>query len=236
MPAISVLLLRHGQSEWNAARRWQGGADTPLTELGRDQAHVTARRLGELGVTFHGPWTSDLERASETAAIIAAALGLGRPAVDRRLREADAGEWQGLTPDEIERDFPGWLEAHRRPTSFEPYELVVARGLDAVRSIAAATVAEAGHAVVPLVVAHSGLIRSIVRHLGATDTRIPNLGGVWLSVGATTSPIDGPLDVGGIALGDLFDPHGIVVSGVDAPGEDPGDQPDEAHAHGGAQR
>src|SRR5690606_34159481 len=58
----TVLLLRHGQSEWNAVRRWQGTADPPLTALGRRQARATADGLQRLDVSFTGVWASDLQR------------------------------------------------------------------------------------------------------------------------------------------------------------------------------
>jgi broad specificity phosphatase PhoE len=231
MPArsVTVLLLRHGQSEWNAERRWQGLADSPLTELGRAQATSVAAWLNAQGGDFVGPWTSDLLRASETAQLIAEGLGLGEVAADRRLREADAGEWQGLTPTEIERDFPGWLAAHRRPASFEPFATVAARVVEAVtdlaREAAEAPVAEP----IALVIAHSGVIRSLVRHLGVVDTRLPNLGGAVIDVDTSSViHVPGP-DARHLTFRDIFDPEGIVVSGVDIPGEDPGDQTDQAH-------
>jgi broad specificity phosphatase PhoE len=224
---IPILVLRHGQSEWNSIRRWQGTADSPLTELGRQQAGATAALLVALRLEFPAIWTSDLRRASETAAIIARRLGLGEPIVDARLREAHAGEWEGLTPEEIELRWPGWLEAHHRPTTFEPYSAVVARASEALSEVAGRACGldpPAG-----LVVAHSGVVRSLIRHLGGIDTRIPNLGGLWF----TASLIDGrPGSVthGGadLALGDVFDPSGVIVTGVDAPGEDPGEEADEA--------
>ena len=58
-------MLRHGQSEWNALRRWQGAADIALTELGRTQARATADRLASLPTAFARAWTSDLIRASQ---------------------------------------------------------------------------------------------------------------------------------------------------------------------------
>jgi broad specificity phosphatase PhoE len=218
MPASSVpiLVLRHGQSEWNAVRRWQGSADSPLTPLGREQAATTARLLA-LGRPWSGVWTSDLKRASETAAIIAEELALGEPVVDPRLREADAGEWEGLTPDEIEVGWPGWLDDHRRPSSFESYVEVVARATAALLDVANSAAAQAPQAA--LVIAHSGVVRSLIRELGGDDRRrLPNLGGVWL--GAST--IGDGASPGSLELGNLFDPSGVVVSGIDAPGEDPG--------------
>ncbi len=236
--AVTVLMLRHGQSEWNAIHRWQGVADSPLTALGRSQAIETAWALAGLDTTFATLWSSDLSRAHETAAIIGDALALGAPEVETRLREAHAGEWEGLTPDEIEVGWPGWLDAHHRPPSFEPFDAVVARTVDAVHHIAEQTVAAAGgSAPAALVVAHSGVIRSLIRHLGRHDDRVPNLGGIWLAVDERAATGRSPIAETGhrIRLLDLFDPAGIVISGVDAPGEDPGDQSDEADAHGRAQ-
>jgi probable phosphoglycerate mutase len=229
MPAgrVSILVLRHGQSEWNAIRRWQGTADSPLTPLGREQARATAARLMALGLRFSAVWTSDLRRASETAAIVARHLDLDEPRVDARLREAHAGEWEGLTPEQIEVRWPGWLEAHHRPSTFEPYAAVVERASDALADVAASTAALQPPA--GLVIAHSGLVRSLIRHLGGIDTRIPNLGGVWFAA----SVIDGRSN---LVLGDLFDPAGVVVTGVDAPGEDPGEETDEADTQRAAER
>src|ERR671917_2105987 len=102
-----VLLVRHGQSEWNAVGRWQGQADPPLSDVGRQQARSAARSLGALDAIF----ASDLQRATETAMIIAAELGVGPVVVDPDLRERDAGEWSGLTRAEIEERYPGYLNA-----------------------------------------------------------------------------------------------------------------------------
>jgi probable phosphoglycerate mutase len=229
---VPVLLVRHGQSEWNAIHRWQGTADSPLTALGRQQAAQTAQVLAGLGTSFGALWSSDLSRASETAAIIGGALGLDAPLIDARLREAHAGEWEGLTPETIEVEWPGWLATHRRPASFEPFESVVRRATAALVDIAAHTAALPAAAA--LVVAHSGVIRSVVRQLGRHDERVPNLGGVWVTVGV--APNGSPTPGAQIELGELFDPQGVIVSGIDIPGEDPGDQPDQPDADGRTQR
>jgi probable phosphoglycerate mutase len=236
-PTVStpLLLVRHGQSVWNAGRRWQGTADSPLTRLGREQAHGVAAGLATTGTRFSGPWSSDLGRASATAEILARVLGIGPVVTDRRLREARAGDWEGMTRDEIETAYPGWLAARRRPASFESVADVIARATDVLQSIARTTPA----GTVALVVTHSGVIRSVIRHLGVADPRIPNLGGVWLAVDRSPdravdgSPIGEPFEGdgrGGLVLGDLYDPDRRFVSGVDAPGEDPGEQPDEPDA------
>lgn len=199
-----ILLLRHGQSEWNAVQRWQGLADTALSELGRSQARFVGSVLATQRTRFAGAWASDLARAAETAAILAAALGLGPVTHDPRLREADVGEWQGLTSGEIERAWPGYLEARRRPPGFEPFDAVVGRVVPALHDIATAAGGPA------LIVAHSGVIRTVVHHLGHADSRVPNLGGVWLAVEPER-----------IAVAGQFDPSGEAGYGLDSPAETP---------------
>jgi broad specificity phosphatase PhoE len=217
---VSILLLRHGQSEWNAVMRWQGTFDSSLTELGRAQALDTARLLVDLDVKFSALWASDLSRAAETGSIIGRALRLGAPQIEPRIREAHAGEWEGMTPDEIESGWPGWLDAHRRPPSFEPFHTVAERCSEALLDIARSTVKTGSDQASVLVVAHSGVIRTMIRHLGGHDDRVPNLGGIWLE--ATLDTTEG--EPAGLRRGALFDPTGITISGVDAPGEEPGDE------------
>lgn len=228
---VSMLLLRHGQSEWNAVRRWQGLADAPLTDLGRRQALTCASMLRSVDDQFTGVWSSPLKRAAETGEIIAEELGVATVGFDDRLREADAGEWQGMTPDEIELAYPGFLADHLRPPTFEAFEHVVERVFAALHDIAATSDPGDG----PLVIAtHSGVIRSVVRRLDEPDERIPNLGGVWIGVlPCERSVIDA---AAGVELGDRFDPGGILRTGVDAPGEDPGEQADQPDAHRGSER
>ena len=181
-----VLLVRHGQSEWNALGRWQGQADPPLTDLGRRQASSAARSLGAVDAVF----ASDLERAAETALIIAGELGVGPVVLDADLRERDAGEWSGLTRVEIEERWPGYLEAPadehagfgpsvapRRPPSWEPDDSVLARAIAALRRIHDAV----GDGDV-VVVTHGGLIYVLEGHLGAPFGRLANGGGRWVEV------------------------------------------------------
>ena len=164
----SILVARHGQSEWNAQGRWQGQADPPLSELGRAQAHLAAERVGTVDVII----ASDLQRALETATIISTRIGVGPVIVDEGLRERDAGEWSGLTRAQIERDWPGYLDEDRRPPGFEPDEPFRARtrsALDRVRQdFEGAEV---------LVVSHGGVIYGIESAHGLPHERIPNLGG-----------------------------------------------------------
>jgi probable phosphoglycerate mutase len=93
-------LIRHAESTWNAAGRWQGQEDPPLSERGRRQAAGLARALAGEGV--ESLITSDLARAFETASIVGRALGL-QPRPEPALRELDAGAWSGLPRSEIAR-------------------------------------------------------------------------------------------------------------------------------------
>jgi probable phosphoglycerate mutase len=166
-----VLIARHGQSEWNAVGRWQGQADAPLSELGRLQAAHAASRLSAIDVII----ASDLDRARTTAQIIAEALDHpAEVAVDPDFRERHAGEWQGLTKDEIEKGWPGYLAERRRPPGFEPDGALTERTAAALRR---ALDRHAGARI--LVVSHGGVIYRLEETLGQEVVRIPNLGGRW---------------------------------------------------------
>ncbi|MFM9225803.1 MAG: histidine phosphatase family protein [Actinomycetota bacterium] len=172
-PATRVLVLRHGQSEWNAARRWQGQADIALTDLGLEQARRAADKLG----SFAAIASSDLERARMTAEIIAGSLGMSTLPADPRFRETRVGEWQGLTADEIETQWPGYLDSHMRPPGFEDDASIIGRVGAALGDLARAVPGEEVHCV-----AHAGVLRVMRRHLGVPDRRIPNLGGCHFTV------------------------------------------------------
>ena len=165
-----ILLVRHGQSVWNADGRWQGQADPPLSELGREQAVAAARALGMVDAIY----ASDLERAHHTAELVATQLGAD-VVVAPNLRERSAGEWEGRTRAEIDEGWPGFLESGRRPDGYEPDDSVLARVLTALEAIAKA------HDGDVLVVTHGGVVRVVERHLGGdAEGLIPNLGGLWL--------------------------------------------------------
>jgi probable phosphoglycerate mutase len=173
--ATRILLVRHGQSEWNAVGRWQGQADSPLSDQGRLQAREAARAVGAVDAV----WASDLQRAVETATIIAEEIGVGPVVVDPALRERDAGEFSGLTRPEIEERFPGYLAAHRRPPSWEPDDHLLARALGALHRIAGEV---PGGDV--LVVTHGGLVYAVEEHLGAVFDKLANAAGRWVEVGS----------------------------------------------------
>ena len=98
-----LLLARHGETDWTRSKRWQGHADPPLNARGREQAHALARVL--LDVPLDAIYSSDLRRASETAAIVAHIMEI-EVRLEPELRENDFGDWTGLTRDEVAASAP----------------------------------------------------------------------------------------------------------------------------------
>jgi broad specificity phosphatase PhoE len=152
-----ILLARHGQSDWNATRRWQGHADRPLTEKGRAQARELAARLEHIGLD--AVYSSDLRRASETAVEVARAQGL-QVVEYPELREVDVGSWSGLTREEAEARFPvgfaSWRDGYPGWDDGESYEAMTDRVLGTIHGMASAH--KDGRV---LVVSHGGPIRAI---------------------------------------------------------------------------
>lgn len=173
--------------------RWQGQADIELTDLGYEQARRASEKLG----MFDAIVSSDLRRAHLTATIIANGLGVGILPPDPRLRETDVGEWQGLTHTQIERDWPGYLDDHKRPPGFESDDSIVTRV-----SAALFDLADQFPGSEVLCVAHAGVIRVMRRAHRVPDTRIANLGGCHFIVTPGTSS---SIDIGDVV--DLFE-HG----------------------------
>ncbi len=176
-----ILLVRHGESEWNALGRWQGQADPPLSDHGRRQAVVAAQRLGAVDEIV----ASTLQRAFTTATLISEALGIGPVAAEERLIERDAGEWSGLTRAEIKVAWPGYLAAdpddraiERRPPGWEPDSSLLVRAGAALADIAA----RVGPDGTALVVTHGGVIYATEAMLGAPRRYLPNLGARWLEI------------------------------------------------------
>lgn len=169
------LLIRHGESTWNAEGRWQGWADPPLSAVGEQQARDAVEHLRDAGLTRVA--SSDLQRARRTAEIVADSLGLGAVLVVPDLRERDVGSFSGLTREEIDVRFPGWDHVALAPGA-EPSSVFatrVRRGLDQV----ALAVDDDD---VVLVATHGGSIRMMERELGIEPPpRTPNLGGRWFS-------------------------------------------------------
>jgi len=191
-----ILLIRHGQSEWNALGRWQGQADIALSDLGRAQARAASLALG----TFDLIVSSTLQRAVETAAIISAELGVGPVIPIPELVERNVGEWSGSTREQIERAWPGYLHDRRRPPGYEVDELFWPRIQAGLGAVAELVVDPRGEA---LVVAHGGLIYHLEERNGFGHGRLENLGGLWLDVAANGEITIGErvslIDVKGVA-------------------------------------
>jgi broad specificity phosphatase PhoE len=131
----TIVLVRHGETDWNRERRFQGHADTPLNDAGRAQAadladSLTSERLVAV-------YTSPLRRAYETAALIAIRLGLDVRPLDA-LREIHVGYWEGLTIDEVRERYPEGASAdwHAGWPGGETYEELSTRVLPALVSLA----------------------------------------------------------------------------------------------------
>lgn len=161
----TLLLARHGETDWNLERRVQGHSDRALNETGLAQAQALAAELA--GEHLDAVYASDLARALDTARAIADARGLEViPVPD--LRERNFGTWEGLRDDEVLARFP---QAHTGPWGdAETHEELAERTLAALRRIAA--VHPEGRV---LVVSHGGPLRAVLRHCGVGDVdRIDN--------------------------------------------------------------
>lgn len=160
----TILLARHGETDWNRDGRVQGHSDPPLNEMGRLQALALAEALAVRPLT--AVYSSDLARARETAAAVATPLGLDVHA-DPDLREKFFGSWEGLTDVEIAKRFPA--AARGQWGDGETTEDVAQRALAALGRIVAAhpdgTV---------LVVSHGGAIRAMLHHHGVDHGPIGN--------------------------------------------------------------
>ncbi len=98
----TVLLIRHGQTDWNKIGRWQGHTDIPLNDSGHQQARLLAHRLATWPISVI--YTSDLKRAVQTADLLGTKLGLV-PIKEPALRERNGGFFQGLTREELQARF-----------------------------------------------------------------------------------------------------------------------------------
>jgi probable phosphoglycerate mutase len=174
---VQLLLVRHGQSTWNALGRWQGTENPPLSDLGVAQGKAAGRALAGLGHDVDAVWTSDLQRAARTAELLAIGLGLGAVTKVAELRERFAGPWQGHTRAEIEDGWPGWLGEGRRPDDFEADDALLERAVGGIRRVAETCGAE-----LAVAVTHAGILMSLDRLAGEGPHRFPNLGGRWFEV------------------------------------------------------
>lgn len=157
--STTILLIRHGQTDWNATGRWQGHQDVPLNETGEQQALALAKRLRAWPITT--VYTSDLSRARATATAVGQVLNID-PQVDSDWRERSLGKLEGMTRREVQLYFPQVYV----PQNFvdapdgETYETLRTRVLRAFARVASLHADET-----TAVVTHGGTIRIIVSHI-----------------------------------------------------------------------
>ncbi|MDG1118688.1 MAG: histidine phosphatase family protein [Flavimaricola sp.] len=140
MTLPELFVMRHGETEWNLAGRWQGDRDSPLTTKGEAQAREMGAMLRRLGVTAqsHRLYSSPMTRARRTALL---AGGDDWPIIeDARLREISVGDWTGRSRDEIrlETDLPEdahFMDFYARAPEGEPFEEVMSRVQRFLRSL-----------------------------------------------------------------------------------------------------
>ena len=204
MTAGRLLLVRHGRTAYNSEARLQGQIDIPLDGVGRWQARTAAARL----LARHEPTAvvaSDLSRAHETASFVARTAGLDL-AVDPRLRERGFGIWEGLTGDELRRDwaeqFAVW-RAGGQPegVGVETREQVAARVREGILEHAAAL----GPSDTLVVVSHGSAISCAVGDLLGMPTHWHGFTGMlnahWTELVATRGDFAPPWRMVGYNLG-----------------------------------
>jgi len=125
---MRIILIRHGQTEWNQKEVFRGHADMPLDNTGRDQARAVAEGISPFDI--QRIYSSPLQRAIETARIIGAKFGI-EPCTDRGLIDMDFGVWEGLPLETVQKDYPDLYKVWLR----EPQNLQLPDGesLEAVR-------------------------------------------------------------------------------------------------------
>ena len=182
-------MVRHGQTQWNASRRFQGRTDVALSDTGRQQARAIAQALRD--EPFTHAFSSDLRRARETAQTIAEFHEGLHVRADERLREFDFGAWEGLTWVQIVERWPELLEREATaarlyaPAGGEQFSDVVARVDSFLRDVRAL-----GPDARVLAVAHAGVLHAAVAALRPEG--VDQEGLVFSTAGFTRFAMDGP--------------------------------------------
>ncbi len=180
---MRLILIRHGETEWNVTLQYQGHANIPLNDRGRWQARAVGERLRQLQAS--AIYASDIARAWETAEIIGESVGL-TPQPMAELREIDVGQWEGLTPEELYRRFPDHMREYERDPARtvrlegESYAQLQERALVALQCI------HETHQPDETVVAvsHGGTIRALLCHI--IGLNLIYFGRIWLDNGSIT--------------------------------------------------
>jgi probable phosphoglycerate mutase len=183
--STTVYLIRHGETDWNVEGRWQGHADVPLNDLGREQARLLSQRLANARAHFDAIYSSDLARAYQTAWEVGAALQVPVQLLPP-LREIDLGTWSGMTYGAIKAQFPvetALLEAGQDIPrgGAESMAMLQRRVVDAVDAIVALHKGET-----ICLVTHGGCVRALLAHAasfhGDTWQAFPHIGNTSVSV------------------------------------------------------
>lgn len=178
-----LLLIRHGETDWNVAGRWQGQTDVPLNARGRAQAAALVSRLA--GTPLAAIYSSDLSRARETAEILARNVGLSVQ-VDPRLREIDLGEWEGLLATDIQARYADLL-AQRW---IDPFSVFPPGGETAASALARARAALKDivqrHAPGPVALISHGFLLALLR-LHSTGQSVSQL---WTLIPPNCEPVE----------------------------------------------
>ena len=187
MTQRTIFLVRHGETEWNRVRRYQGWRDSPLTDRGVAQAHTIGRLLSRLAGTGSADLvTSPIGRARHTAEIIRACLGGAAPLrFDDRLRELSLGSWDGLDRAEIAGrasrifDDEGYHEWYFRAPDGETYEAFAARIADWLESTGDPVIIVVTHGLVTRVLRgfYAGVPRAAALRLPVPQDRVFRLAG-----------------------------------------------------------
>ena len=166
---VTIYCVRHGQTSWNAEARYQGKADIPLNELGREQAARNGQAMRKLlpAIAQADFVASPLIRAKETMRIMRSELGLPPEdfRIDDRLREVHYGHWEGQLSTDLPTTDPTGLSERKkdpfnwRPEGGESYADLMTRVIDWLESVDRDTV----------VAAHGGVSRSLRGHLAGAD-------------------------------------------------------------------
>ncbi|MEI7771204.1 MAG: histidine phosphatase family protein [Chloroflexales bacterium] len=181
----TIYLIRHGETDWNLAGRWQGHADVPLNDLGLRQAQLLAQRIQAEQITFDAIYSSDLARAYQTAWEIGAAARVPVQLYPP-LREIDLGTWSGLHYNEIRERFP--IEAKLLEQGQD-----IPRGGAETLTALRKRVVEALEAIIAhrdgetiALVSHGGCIRMLLAHAdnfpGDGFKRFPHIGNTSISI------------------------------------------------------
>jgi probable phosphoglycerate mutase len=194
----TIYLIRHGETDWNMAGRWQGHADVPLNDLGLRQARLLAQRIQSEQVRFDAIYSSDLARAYQTAWELGAAVRVPVQLYPP-LREIDLGTWSGLHYDEIRERFPVEAKLLEQGQDIprggaETLSALRKRVVEAVEGIIAHRDGET-----IALVTHGGCIRMLLAHAdsyhGDGFKRYPHIGNTSIS---TLRCASGSWDVLGI--------------------------------------